>query len=89
MISAPATPLSVICAIWDLGFDLVKIDGDFVRSITQSADNRFFVKTLVDLARHLGLETVAEWVVDAPTAQLLREMGVDYFQGEYFGDGAL
>ena len=73
----------------DLGFDLVKIDGDFVRSITQSADNRFFVKTLVDLARHLGLETVAEWVADAPTAQLLREMGVDYFQGEYFGDGAL
>lgn len=73
----------------DLGFDLVKIDGDFVRTIVQSADNRFFVKTLVDLARHLGLETVAEWVADEATARILREMGVDYFQGEYYGDGAV
>ena len=72
----------------DLGFDLVKIDGDFVRNIAQSADDRFFVKTLIDLARHLGLEIVAEWVMNAQTAQILREMGVDYFQGEYFEGGA-
>jgi diguanylate cyclase (GGDEF)-like protein len=66
-----------------LGFDLVKIDGDFVRNLAHSVDDRFFVKTLVDLARHLGLEIVAEWVGDAPTAQILREMGVDYLQGDY------
>lgn len=71
----------------DLGFDLVKIDGDFVRNIAQSADDRFFVKTLVDLARHLGLQIVAEWVGDEVTSQILREMGVDYFQGDYYGRG--
>ena len=71
-----------------LGFDLVKIDGDFIRNIAHSADDRFFVKTLVDLARRLGLEIVAEWVGDAATAQILREMGVDYFQGDYYGRGA-
>lgn len=69
----------------DLGFDMVKIDGDFIQNISQSADDRFFVKTLVDLARHLGLRIVAEWVGDEPTAQTLREMGVDYFQGDYYG----
>ena len=73
----------------DLGFDMVKIDGDFVRNIAQSADDRFFVKTLVDLARHLGLEIVAEWVGDATTAGILREMGVDYFQGDYYGRSVL
>ncbi len=71
----------------NLGFDLVKIDGDFIRNIAQSADDRFFVKTLVDLARHLGLEIVAEWVGDEATAQTLRDMGVDYFQGDYYGRG--
>ena len=73
----------------ELGFDLVKIDGDFVRNIAQSADDRFFVKTLVDLARRLGLAVVAEWVGDADTARILREMGVDYFQGDYFGSGVV
>ncbi len=71
----------------DLGFDIVKIDGDFIRNISLSADDRFFVKTLVDLARHLGLEIVAEWVGDEATAQILRVMGVDYFQGDYYGRG--
>jgi EAL domain-containing protein (putative c-di-GMP-specific phosphodiesterase class I) len=68
-----------------LEFDMVKIDGVFVRNIAKSADDRFFVRTLTDLAKHLGLEIVAEWVEDEETAALLREWGVDYFQGSYFG----
>ncbi|MCC3245353.1 bifunctional diguanylate cyclase/phosphodiesterase [Methylocystis sp. WRRC1] len=69
----------------DLAFDLVKIDGAFVQNISTSADDRFFVRTLIDLARHLELETVAEWVEDEETAEILREWGVDYFQGAYYG----
>lgn len=68
-----------------LDFDMVKIDGVFVRNIAKSADDRFFVRTLTDLAKHLGLEIVAEWVEDEATAALLREWGVDYFQGSFFG----
>lgn len=69
----------------DLAFDVVKIDGAFVQNIATSADDRFFVRTLIDLARHLELETVAEWVEDEETAQILREWGVDYFQGAFYG----
>ena len=68
-----------------LAFDLVKIDGAFVQNFVSSADDRFFVRTLVDLAHHLALTVVAEWVEDAETAALLRAWGVDYFQGDLFG----
>ncbi len=69
----------------ELSFDLVKIDGAFVQNVVNSADDRFFVRTLIDLAHHLELKIVAEWVQDEETAKLLREWGVDYFQGSLYG----
>jgi diguanylate cyclase (GGDEF)-like protein len=72
----------------DLSFDIVKIDGAFIQNINSSEDDRFFVRTLVDLARHLSLEVVAEWVEDAATANILRDMGVNYFQGALYGSAA-
>jgi EAL domain-containing protein (putative c-di-GMP-specific phosphodiesterase class I) len=69
-----------------LGFDLLKIDGAFIQNLARSPDDRFFVRTLLDLARHLNIGTVAEWVEDAETAQLLAEWGVDYAQGNFFGE---
>ena len=68
-----------------LEFDIIKIDGAFVQNIVRSSDDRFFVRTLLDLANHLGIATVAEWVEDEETAQLLRGWGATYFQGELFG----
>jgi diguanylate cyclase (GGDEF)-like protein len=68
-----------------LGFDLVKIDGAFIQNLARSPDDRFFVRTLLDLARHLKIATVAEWVEEAETAHLLAEWGVDYAQGNFFG----
>ena len=71
-----------------LAFDLLKIDGAFVQNLARSADDRFFVRTLVDLAHHLAIPIVAEWVEDAETAELLTSWGVDYFQGNFFGASA-
>ncbi len=71
-----------------LAFDLVKIDGAFIRNAVHSEDDRFFARTLTALAHHLRLEIVAEWVEDEATAAMLREWGVDYFQGAFFGDAA-
>ncbi|HEV7600192.1 MAG TPA: bifunctional diguanylate cyclase/phosphodiesterase, partial [Bradyrhizobium sp.] len=51
-----------------LGVDIVKIDGAFVQNIARSADDRAFVQTLIDLARRLGIKTVAEWVQDEESA---------------------
>jgi len=68
-----------------LHVDLLKIDGAFVQNLSRCEDDRAFVRTLVELARHLGIPTVAEWVEDAESAATLTEWGVDYLQGHYFG----
>ena len=73
----------------DFPIDLLKIDGAFVQNLARSPDDRFFVRTLVDLAHHLGIPTVAEWVEDEETAAMLRDWGVDYLQGTFFGAPAL
>jgi diguanylate cyclase (GGDEF)-like protein len=68
-----------------LGVDMVKIDGAFVQNLTRSEDDRAFVHTLIDLARRLGLETVAEWVQDERAAAILATWGCDYLQGALVG----
>jgi len=68
-----------------LGVDMVKIDGAFVQNILRNEDDRAFVQTLIELARRLGLKTVAEWVQDEETAKLLLGWGCDYLQGALVG----
>ena len=68
-----------------LGVDLVKIDGAFVQNLAHSDDDRAFVRTLIDLARRLNLETVAEWVQDEEAAAMLADWGCDYLQGALVG----
>lgn len=68
-----------------LSVDMVKIDGVFVKDLAHSADNQFFVKTLLDFAQGFGLKTVAEFVENGEITKILMEMGVDYMQGYYFG----
>jgi diguanylate cyclase (GGDEF)-like protein/PAS domain S-box-containing protein len=66
-----------------LAFDLLKIDGEFVTDLATSRTNQLVVKAVVDIARGLGKRTIAEFVEDAETLELLRGMGVDYAQGFY------
>jgi diguanylate cyclase (GGDEF)-like protein len=65
--------------------DLLKLDGAFVQNLGRSADDSFFVRTLIDLAQHLGIATVAEWVENEETARQLASWGVDYLQGDHLG----
>ncbi len=68
-----------------LPIDILKIDGAFIQNLSRSTDDRFFVRTLVDLTKNLGVQTVAEWVQDEETASLLTEWGVTFLQGELCG----
>ena len=69
-----------------LEVDCVKIDGSFVRGLANKPDNQLFVRTLVDLARNLGIETVAEFVATREEVDLLAGYGVEYLQGYYFAE---
>lgn len=68
-----------------LGADIVKIDGAFIERISENDDDRFFVATLVALAKRIGLKTVAERVAKDDDAAILKEIGVDYLQGHLYG----
>jgi diguanylate cyclase (GGDEF)-like protein len=68
-----------------LPVDTLKIDGSFVRNLTQSPENQVFLRHLVGLANGLGLQTVAECVETAEEAAILRREGVGFLQGYYFG----
>ena len=72
-----------------LGVDLIKIDGSFVTRLATSPDDQAFVRTLIELARQLGLKTVAEWVKDERAAAVLVDWGCDYLQGELIGSATI
>ncbi|HEX8714279.1 MAG TPA: EAL domain-containing protein [Solirubrobacteraceae bacterium] len=68
-----------------LPFRYLKIDGAFIRGLPDSPHDQLVVKALVGLVRAMGQQTVAEFVGDRRTLELLRELGVDYAQGFEIG----
>jgi diguanylate cyclase (GGDEF)-like protein/PAS domain S-box-containing protein len=68
-----------------LDFDYLKIDGEFVRELIDDPTDRLVVESVAQIARSLGKQTIAEFVGDAPTLALLRELGIDYAQGFHIG----
>jgi diguanylate cyclase (GGDEF)-like protein len=72
-----------------LGVDIIKIDGAFVRDLDRLADDRVFVRTMIELGRGLGLATIAEWVQDERSAEMLAGWGCDYMQGVLVGLASL
>jgi EAL domain-containing protein (putative c-di-GMP-specific phosphodiesterase class I) len=63
----------------------LKIDLEFVRNLCHSREDQRMVGAIVQFARALGLETVAEGVEDCDTLRLVRELGADYAQGFHIG----
>lgn len=65
----------------DLPADLLKIDGSFIVNMNEHPANVAIVEAIVNLARNLGMKTIAEWAEDFATVQALADAGVDYVQG--------
>ena len=68
----------------DLPVDEVKLDHSFVAAITSDPRAAIVAQSVLDMARALGLTTVAEGVEDAETAASLRAFGCDYGQGFFY-----
>lgn len=66
-------------------FDLIKIDGSFVRDMPRNDADQLTVQAIVQIARGLGKTTIAEYVQDDQTTEMLREYGVDMAQGFHLG----
>jgi diguanylate cyclase (GGDEF)-like protein len=66
-------------------FDVIKIDGTFVRDLPENDADQLTVQAIVGIAQGLGKQTIAEFVEDEATAQMLRAYGVDMAQGYHLG----
>lgn len=69
----------------ELDLDIIKIDGSLIKGIRQSAEHYKTVKAIMGLVNEMGIESIAEFVQDEASAQLLYEMGVTHAQGYFFG----
>jgi EAL domain-containing protein (putative c-di-GMP-specific phosphodiesterase class I) len=68
----------------DFDFDILKIDGQFIRGVSQSPDQQTLTRALHGIAREFGMLTVAESVETAEDAAFATEIGIDCLQGYYF-----
>jgi EAL domain-containing protein (putative c-di-GMP-specific phosphodiesterase class I) len=71
-----------------LPFDELKIDRSFIHAIHQSQDSRKIVAALINLAKSMGMTTVAEGVETEEQAGIMNDLGCELAQGFLFGKPA-
>lgn len=79
------TGVSTFSYLKNLRVNYVKIDGAFICNILENEIDQVMVKAIVEVARVLGMQTIAEFVEDAAVHRHLGELGVDYGQGYWYG----
>jgi PAS domain S-box-containing protein/diguanylate cyclase (GGDEF)-like protein len=67
-----------------LKVDFIKIDGSMIKNIDKSTDAQVVVSVIVDFAKKMGIETIAEFVENEAIFNKVKELGIDYSQGYYF-----
>lgn len=75
--------IGALASVRGLAIDYLKIDGAFTRDLRPDSVNSLVVTAIVRLARTVGFRVVAEQVETQADFDALREMGVDYIQGNY------
>ncbi len=78
------TGFSSLSHIQDLPLDYIKIDGTFIKNIVNSDLDKALVTSVANIASVLEIKTVAEFVEDQQTLDLLGRLNIDYAQGYLF-----
>jgi EAL domain-containing protein (putative c-di-GMP-specific phosphodiesterase class I) len=68
----------------DFLFDMLKIDGSFIRGVAQNPDNQVLTNALIAIAKQMDMVCVAEHVEREEDAQWLMHAGIDCLQGYYY-----
>jgi diguanylate cyclase (GGDEF)-like protein len=69
-----------------LNVDYIKIDGSFIKDIDRNENSLHICKTIVDLAQVLNCDVIAEFVHSKDVFDIVKDIGIRYFQGYYFGE---
>jgi EAL domain-containing protein (putative c-di-GMP-specific phosphodiesterase class I) len=67
----------------NLKIDVIKIDGQFIKDIVDDPLDDAAVRCFVDVAKVLGVQTIAEYVDKETVLKRVSELGIDYAQGFY------
>jgi|GEM_PF-5976206 len=78
------TGMSSFAHLQQLSVDIVKIDGQFVRDLTERPINEAIVRAIAEVGHSTGILTVAEWAESAEVVAIIRRIGIDYAQGHHF-----
>ena len=73
----------------ELDFDIVKIDGSYIKNISKNPKSQIFTQVLTDLAKKLNIEIVAEIIDNEDDLNFIKKLGIDYYQGYYFAQPSL
>jgi diguanylate cyclase (GGDEF)-like protein len=79
------TGLSSFTYLKQFPIDGLKIDGSFIRNIKDNPVDRVIVEAINEICHKLGIKTVAEFVEDAETLEIVRNIGIDQAQGYVVG----
>ena len=77
--------LSSFAYLRQFPIDSLKIDGSIIGDVAHDKLQRTIVAGIVAVARQIGVSVIAEYVEDARTLEVLRELGVTHAQGYHVG----
>lgn len=77
--------LSSFGYLQSLPVDFLKIDGSFIRGIAHNPVHRAIVEAIHKVGQVIGIQTIAEFVEDAVTLDVVNNIGIDYAQGYAVG----
>jgi PAS domain S-box-containing protein/diguanylate cyclase (GGDEF)-like protein len=69
-----------------LNADYIKIDGSLIKEIDTNKQAQIVVSTIINFARRLGIQTIAEFVENEEILNKVKELGIDYSQGYFFSE---
>jgi len=78
------TGYSSLSYLKSLPVNMLKIDRSFIEELTKNKNNDAIVDTIIVMARHLGLEVLAEGVETKVQLDFLKQHDCHFYQGYYF-----
>ena len=69
-----------------LDIDYIKLDGSLIEKLNLDENVKHMIQGLLVYAKNANIKTIAEFVSSKELADIVRELGIDYCQGYYFGE---
>ncbi len=69
-----------------LNVDYIKIDASMIKDIDKNKNSQMVTETIVDFAKKMGIETVAEFIHSQNVYDMVKSMDIDYSQGYFLGE---